>query len=62
MATLKRKRARNENPTPPLSPDEKKYAVEKWLEYKHILDKKSTWQTRKTIYRTIYNFVIGIDK
>ena len=43
--------------TEPLSKEEKKYAVDVWLEFKHILDKQPPWKTRQKIYEKMYNSV-----
>ena len=46
----------NEN-TEPLSKEEKKYAVDVWLEFKHVLDKQPLCKTRQKIYEKMYNSV-----
>ena len=43
--------------TEPLSKEEKKYAMDVWLEFKHILDKQPPWKTRQKIYEKMYNSV-----
>ena len=46
--------------TPPLSTKEKKFAVNKWLEYKNIPDQNPTWRTRNQIFSAIYNYVLRL--
>ena len=47
---------------PPLTVEEKKHGVSKWLEYKKILDKRPNWQTRKQILNAIYNHVLRFNQ
>ena len=53
----KGKRAKPNKNTEPLSKEEKKYAVDVWLEFKHVLDKQPLWKTRQRIYEKMYNSV-----
>ena len=54
---MKGKRAKPNENTEPLSKEEKKYAVDVWLEFKHVLDKQPLWKTRQKIYEKMYNSV-----
>ena len=51
------KRAKPNENTEPLSKEEKKCAVDVWLEFKHVLDKQPPWKTRQKIYEKMYNSV-----